>query len=100
MAYGLMVIPHILLTQFSTLGSGHPEEMRKPLGITFIPYVKGISECRCIGDCYNIKTVIKTKHTHRDMLMRSGQARSSPQMADCICSIPCECGEDLHWRNG
>jgi hypothetical protein len=75
--------------------SGHPEERRKPLSITLIPCVKGISEnFRCIGDSYNFKTVFKTKHSLWDMLMRAEPARSPHQMENCICSIPCECGRN------
>jgi hypothetical protein len=57
-------------------GSCRPEEeeRKKPLGLVFIPNVKGISEkFKRIGNRYNIRTVFKTKHTLRSSLMRTTQ---------------------------
>jgi hypothetical protein len=48
-------------------------------GSVVIPYVKGISEkFKWIGNCYNVKTIFKTKHTLKDTLMRT-RPISDPQ---------------------
>jgi hypothetical protein len=84
-------------------GSCRPEEeeRKNPLGLLFIPYVKGISEkFKRIGNRYNIRTVLKTKHTLRSSLMRIRPERSPQQTANCIYSIPCECGRSYIGETG
>jgi hypothetical protein len=67
----------------------------------FIPYVKGISEkFKHIGNRYNIKTIFKTRHTLKSLLMRTGLERSPQQMTHSICSIPCECGRSYVGETG
>jgi hypothetical protein len=83
-------------------GSCRPEEeeRKKPLRLAFIPYVKGISEkFKRIGNRY-IRTVFKTKHTLRSSLMRTRLERSPQQTANCIYSIPCECGRSYIGETG
>jgi hypothetical protein len=64
-----------------------------PLGSVYIAYVKGVSEkFKRIGNPYNIRTIIKTKHTHRSSLMKTRPERDLLQTAQCIYNIPCECG--------
>jgi hypothetical protein len=59
----------------------------------YIPYVKGVSEkFKCRGNQYNIRTVFKTKHTLKNSLMKTRPEKDPQQMAQCIYSIPCECG--------
>jgi hypothetical protein len=83
------------------MGSGHPEERRKPLDITFIPYMKGISEkFRHRGNCFNIKIVIETKHMLTGMFMRTGPVRSSHQTANCVYSTLCGCGRNYFGETG
>jgi hypothetical protein len=66
--------------------------MRKSL---FIFCVNGISEkLECIVNYFYIKTVLKTKHSFR----RS--ERNSQQIAECTCSIPCECGRSYIGKTG
>jgi predicted GIY-YIG superfamily endonuclease len=74
-------------------GSSLRKEEDKPLGIVYIPYVKGISEkFKRIGNQYNIRTVFRTKHTLRSSLVRTRPKRDPQQTAHCVYSIPCECG--------
>jgi hypothetical protein len=62
-------------------------------GTVIIPYVKGISEkFRRIGNCFNLRTIFKTKHTLRGTLMETGLVRDAQQMKQCVYSIPCDCG--------
>jgi hypothetical protein len=59
----------------------------------YIPYVNGVSEkFKRIGNRYNIRTIFKTKHTHRSSVMKTRLERDEQQTAQCIYSIPCECG--------
>jgi hypothetical protein len=76
----------------STGGNNQSRNEVKPIGSVVIPYVKGNSEkFKRIGNRY-IRTIFKTKHTLRDILMRT-TPMSDPQLtAHCIYSIPCECG--------
>jgi hypothetical protein len=41
-------------------------------GTVIVPYVKGIIEkFRSIGNCFNVRTIFKTKHTLRGTLMKT-----------------------------
>jgi hypothetical protein len=52
----------------------------------YIPYVKGVSgKFKGLGNQYNIRTIFKTRNTLR-------LKRYLQQMAQCLYSIPCECG--------
>jgi hypothetical protein len=54
------------------MGSNRSRNEVKPIGSKFVPCVKGISDqFKRIGDHYNYKTVFKTGHTLRSILMRS-----------------------------
>jgi hypothetical protein len=60
----------------------------------YIPDVKGVSEkFKHRGNRYNIRTIFGMKHTLRSSLMRNRPERDPQQVAHCVCSIPCECGE-------
>jgi predicted GIY-YIG superfamily endonuclease len=74
-------------------GSSCQKKEEKPLGLMYIPYVKGVSEkFEHIGNQYNIRTVFKTKHTLRSSLVRTRSKRDPQQTAHCVYSIPSECG--------
>jgi hypothetical protein len=61
--------------------------------MVIIPYVKGISEkFRCIGNCFNVRTIFKTKHTLHGTLTKTGLVRDAQQMKQCMYSIPHDCG--------
>jgi hypothetical protein len=61
----------------------------------FIPCVKSISEkFRCIRDCYNIRTIFKTRRSLRSILNENQTRKGSQITAPCVCSIPCECGRN------
>jgi predicted GIY-YIG superfamily endonuclease len=63
----------------------------------YIPYVKGVSEkFKPIANRYNIRAIFKTKHTLRSSLMQSRPERDRQQTAQCIYSIPCECGRSYN----
>jgi AraC-like DNA-binding protein len=62
-----------------------------PLGSVYIPHVRGVSKFRRIGNWYNIKAILRMKHTLRSALMRTGPERDLQQMAQCTYRIPCEC---------
>jgi hypothetical protein len=66
----------------------------------YIPYVKGVSEkFKCIGN-HNIRTIFKTKHTLRSSLLKTRPERDAQQTAQCIHSIPCECGRSYIGKTG
>jgi hypothetical protein len=68
----------------------------KPLGPVCIPYVKGDSEKFInIGNWYNIKMIFRTKHNHQSSLMETRLERDLQQVAQCVCSIHCECGSSM-----
>jgi hypothetical protein len=73
-------------------GSSRLEKEQNPLGSVCVPYVKGVSEFKRIGNRYNIRTIFKTKHTLRSSLMKTRPERDPQQTAQCVYSILCECG--------
>jgi hypothetical protein len=74
-------------------GSNLPSKEVKPLGSLCIPYVKGVSEkFKHKRNRYNIRMIIRKKHTLRSSLIRTRPGRGPQQMAQCVYSIPCECG--------
>jgi hypothetical protein len=76
-------------------------EEQKPLGSVYIPYVKGVSEkFKRIGNRYSIRTIFKTKHTLRSSVMTTRPERDPLQTAQCIYSIPCECGRSYIGETG
>jgi hypothetical protein len=73
--------------------SSRLNEKQKPLGSVFILYVKSVSEkFKCIGNRYIIRTIFNTKHTLMSSHMKTRPERDPLQRAQCIYSIPCECG--------
>jgi hypothetical protein len=73
----------------------------KPLGSVYIPHVKGVSEkFKHIGNRYNIRTIFRTKHTIRSSLMQTKSKRDPQQTAQCVYSIPCECGRSYIGKTG
>jgi hypothetical protein len=58
-----------------------------------IRHVKGISKkLRCIGNCFNVSIIFKTKHTLQGTLMKTVPVREAQQMKQCVYNIPCDCG--------
>jgi hypothetical protein len=73
----------------------------KPLGFVCIAYVKGVSEkFKRIGNGYNIRTMFRTQHTLRSSLMRTRPQRDPQQTAQCVYSVPCECGRSYMGETG
>jgi hypothetical protein len=63
--------------------------------------VKGVSEMfKLIGNRYDIRTIFKTRHTRRSSLMKTRPERDALQTAQCIYSIPCECGRSYVVETG
>jgi hypothetical protein len=58
-----------------------------------IPYVKGVSEkFRLIGNRFNVRIILKTKHALCGTLMKTGPLGDPQQMKQYVYSIPCDCG--------
>jgi hypothetical protein len=75
------------------MGSSHLNKGEKPLGSVYTPYVKSVSEkLKHIGNWYNIRTIFKIKQTLRSSHMKTRQERDLQQTAQCIYTIPCDCG--------
>jgi hypothetical protein len=67
----------------------------------YIPYVEGVSEkFKRIGNRHNIRMIFKTIHTLRSLLMKTRPGRDPQQTAQCIYSIPCECGRSYIGETG
>jgi hypothetical protein len=67
----------------------------------YIPYVKGVSEkFKRIGNQYNTRTFFKTKHILRSSPMKTRPERNPQHRAQCIYSIPCECGRSYIGETG
>jgi hypothetical protein len=64
----------------------------KLLGSLYIPCVKGVlGKFKRIRNRNNIGMIFRTKHTVRS-LVNTRQERDPKQTAQCVCSIPCDCG--------
>jgi hypothetical protein len=62
-------------------------------GTVIFPYVKDISEkFRHIGNCFNLRTIFKTKHIIRETLLKTGLLRDAQRTKQGVYSIPCDCG--------
>lgn len=73
----------------------------KPLCYIHIPYIKGISEkFRRIGNQYMVKTIFKTRNTLRSSLVKTKPDQDSNLTAQCVHSIPCECGRKYIGETG
>jgi hypothetical protein len=72
----------------------YPSTQSNEVCTVVIPYVKGISvKFNHIGNKYNIKTIFKTKHTLRNIFIRTKpDTKSQLRIRHCFYSIPCECG--------
>jgi hypothetical protein len=71
----------------------YPDKEKIILVPVYIPYMRSTSEkLRHTGNCYNIRTILKNKHSLRSSLMRKRLVRYPQQTAQCFYSIPCECG--------
>jgi hypothetical protein len=56
-------------------------------------FSKGISlKFGRFGNSFNVRTILKTKHTLHGTLMKTGPVRDAQQAKQCLCSIPCDCG--------
>jgi hypothetical protein len=63
------VIPEVSLTRLTRRAAGFQKQV-KPQGSVCIPYVKGVSEkFERIWNQYNIRTLVRRKHTLRSSLM-------------------------------
>jgi hypothetical protein len=81
--------------------SSCPKKGEKPLGSVYISYVKCISEnFKSTGNQYNIRTIFKTKHILRSLLMKTRLERDPQRMTQCVHSIPCECGRSYSGKTG
>jgi hypothetical protein len=73
----------------------------KPLCYIHIPYIKGISEkFRRIGNQYKVKTIFKTRNSLRSLLTKTKPYQDSNLTAQCVQSIPCECGRKYIGQTG
>jgi hypothetical protein len=101
MIFSSVVISKVSLTQLLIPRAAVQIKEEKSMGSVYIPYAKGISEkLRCIGNRYNIRTIYKTKHTLRNSLKKTRPERDPQQTAQCICSIPLECGRSYIGETG
>jgi hypothetical protein len=70
-------------------------------GFIYVPYVIGISEnFKRLWIRYNITAFFKTKHTLRSTLTGTRPLRDMQQTAQCVYSIPCECGRSYIGETG
>jgi hypothetical protein len=82
-------------------GSSRLNKEQKPRGSVYISYVKGVSEkFKRIANRYNIRAISKTKHTLRSSFIKIRPERDPQQRAQCIYSIPCECGRSYIGETG
>lgn len=73
----------------------------QPIGFISISYIRVISEnFKLQSNRYNIKTVCKMRHSLRNSFMRTRPIGATQNIADCICSIPCECGRNYMAETG
>jgi hypothetical protein len=60
----------------------------------YIPYVKGVSEkIKYIGNRYNIRAIIKTKHTLRSSLTKPGRKESCNRQHSASIVFPVNVAE-------
>jgi hypothetical protein len=65
--------------------SNHPSLDTIYQDTVIVPYVKGLSKkFRCTGNCFNVRTVFKLKHTLCGTLMKTGPVRDAQQMKQCL----------------
>jgi hypothetical protein len=87
------VIPEVSFTWSLIPRVAFIEMKRISLWALYIAYVKGVLEkFRRTGNQYNIKKIFKTTHILRSLLMKTMPDRNMQQSAQCVCSIPYECG--------
>jgi hypothetical protein len=98
----LTVYPQSLIDSvINSKGNSRVNKEQNPLASVYIPYVKGVSEkFKRIGNLYNIRTIFKTKHTLSSSLMNTRKERHPLQTAQCVYSIPCECGRSYIGETG
>jgi len=73
----------------------------QPLGFVSIFYIRGVSEkFKLKANKYSIKTVCKMRHNLRNSFMRTRPIGAPQKIADCIFSIPCECGRNYMAETG
>jgi hypothetical protein len=73
----------------------------KASGLCVYPICEIYSEkFKSIQNRYNIRKIFKTKHKFKRSLMKSRQERDPQQTAQCVCSIPCECGRSYFGETG
>lgn len=103
MTYSLVPVPLDLLIQLST---GQKEvfiwRMRLNHLVCYLCNMWGVflKSFKSLVSRYNIKTVFKMRGTLRNSLMRTKLIRAPQEMANCVCSIPCECGRSYIGETG
>jgi hypothetical protein len=95
-------LPQVFIDSvINSKGSSRPNEEENPLVSVYIPHVKGVSKSfKRIGNRCNTCTAFKPKHTLRSSLMKIRPERDPQQTAQCVCSIPCECGRSYIGETG
>jgi hypothetical protein len=69
-----------------------PSSLTKYQGSIIIPDTKGIcKKFRCTGNCFNVRTIFKTKHTLLGTLVKTGLVRDAQERKQHVCNIPCDC---------
>jgi hypothetical protein len=74
-------------------GGSHQNKDEKHQGSVYIPYMKDSPEIsKLIGNRYDIRPIFKTKQSLRSSLMKTRPEVDPQQTAQCVFSIPSECG--------
>jgi len=72
-----------------------------PLGFISIRYTTGDSEpFKRIAKKCNIRNIFKKRYSMRNSLIRTRPIRAPQQTANCVWSIPCECGRSYIGETG
>jgi hypothetical protein len=86
-------------------GNSYLREEEKPFGVVSVLCVRDISEkFKCMGNHYNVKTVFKTRHTLKYVIMSTRSEKAVlQQMTHCIIAFAVNVGEAVlgkqadHW---
>jgi hypothetical protein len=73
----------------------------KSVCVISIPYIPGTSEkFKRTGERFNIKTVIRTKHSLGNFLIETKPNFDTLDKSLCVYRIPCECGKEYIGETG
>jgi hypothetical protein len=79
----------------------YPSKEDKSLGSVYIPHVKEVSETfKHIRVWHDIRTIFRSKHTLRSSLTKTRTERNPQHTAQCVYSIPTECGRSYTGDTG